>query len=68
MVCGEAFRDVVDEKPVWKIDEIKLCIDEHTEQRARIVQEMLREKEKPLSLIKSIVERMIEENNKGGTT
>jgi hypothetical protein len=68
MVCGEAFRDVVDEKPVWKTDEIKLSIDEHTEQRARIVREMLRGKEKPLSLIKSIVERMIEENNKGGTT
>lgn len=68
MERGDIVRDVLDEKSVQKIEEIKRSIDEHTEQRARIVQEMLKEKEKTPSLIKSIVDRMIEENKKGGTT
>ena len=48
----------IDEKTAQKISEIKQSIDEHTEQRAQIVQEMLKEKEKTPSLIKSIVERI----------
>ena len=40
------------------MNEIQRSIDEHTEKRAQIVQEMLREKEKKPSLIKSIVDRI----------
>ena len=53
--------DIADEKTVEykeKMNEIQRSIDEHTEKRAQIVQEMLREKEKKPSLIKSIVDRI----------
>ena len=53
--------DIADEKTVEykeKMNEIQRSIDEHTEKRAQIVQEMLREKEKTPSLIKSIVDRI----------
>jgi hypothetical protein len=41
-----------------RAEEIKRSINEHTEERAKIVQEMLEEKEKPPSLIKSIIDRL----------
>ena len=53
--------DIADEKTVEykeKMNEIQRSIDEHTEKRAQIVQEMLREKEKKPSRIKSIVDRI----------
>ena len=55
---SNAASDIMDEKTVEKMNEIQRSIDEHTEQRAQIVQEMLREKEKTPSLIKSLVDRI----------
>jgi hypothetical protein len=40
-----------------RAEEIKRSIDEHTEERAKIVQEMLEEKKSP-SLIKSIIDKL----------
>ena len=58
MEGNDAAPAAMDEKTIRKMYEIQRSIDEHTEQRAQIVQEMLREKEKPPSLIKSIVDRI----------
>ena len=40
-----------------RAEEIKRSINEHTEERAKLVQEMLEEKKSP-SLIKSIIDRL----------
>ena len=50
-------RDISEEKATEKAEEIRRSIDEDTEQRAQMVQEMLKEKKSP-SLIKSLVDRV----------
>ena len=53
----DSVHDIMDEKADEKVEEIRRCIDEDTEQRAQMVQEMLKEKKSP-SLIKSLVDRV----------
>ena len=57
MERADSVRDIMDEKADEKVEEIRRCIDEDTEQRAQMVQEMLKEKKSP-SLIKSLVDRV----------
>ena len=57
MERADSVRDIMDEKADEKVEEIRRCIDEDTEQRAQMVQEMLKEKKSPL-LIKSLVDRV----------
>ena len=57
MERADSVRDIMDEKADEKVEEIRRSIDEDTEQRAQMVQEMLKEKKSPL-LIKSLVDRV----------
>lgn len=57
MERADSVRDIMDEKADEKVEEIRRSIDEDTEQRAQMVQEMLKEKKSP-SLIKSLVDRV----------
>ena len=43
---------------IQRAEEIRVSIEKSTAERAATVQEMMREKEKPPSLIKSIIERL----------
>ena len=53
----DSVRDIMEEKADQKVSEIRRSIDEDTEQRAQMVQKMLKEKKSP-SLIKSLVDRV----------
>ena len=57
MERSDSVRDITEEKAAEKAEEIRRSIDEDTEQRAQMVQEMLKEKKSP-SLIKSLVDRV----------
>ena len=57
MERADSVRDISEEKATEKAEEIRRSIDEDTEQRAQMVQEMLKEKKSP-SLIKSLVDRV----------
>ena len=57
MERADSVRDIMEEKVDEKVEEIRRSIDEDTEQRAQVVQEMLKEKKSP-SLIKSLVDRV----------
>lgn len=57
MERADSVRDIMEEKADQKVSEIRRSIDEDTEQRAQMVQEMLKEKKSP-SLIKSLVDHV----------
>ena len=57
MERADSVRDIMEEKVDEKVEEIRRSINEDTEQRAQMVQEMLKEKKSP-SLIKSLVDRV----------
>ena len=57
MERADSVRDISEEKATEKAEEIRRSIDEDTEQRAQMVQEMLKEKKSP-ALIKSLVDRV----------
>ena len=50
-------RNILEEKDDEKVEEIRRSIEEDTEKRAQMVQEMLKEKKSP-SLIKSLLDRV----------